>query len=198
MKPTRLSLLRAASAMALVTSPALHAASGTWNVDANGNWSLATNWAGSVIADASSFSANFTFNITADRTVTLDTSRTLTGLVFTDLGTASHNWILTRSGTAVLTLAGVGPSINVTNRSATVSAVIGGNTGWTKSGAGTLTLSGVNTSTGNIALSGGVLAATMGNGLTGPLGSSTNPATASKQLTITNNAVFRSLAACRT
>src|SRR5260370_19712076 len=54
------------------------AQSGTWNVDADGNWSTATNWSGGIIADGANNTADFsTVPITTNRTVTLDGSRTL-------------------------------------------------------------------------------------------------------------------------
>jgi autotransporter-associated beta strand protein len=58
---------------------ASHAANGTWNVDAAGNWSTAANWAGSTIAGNNAGDvANLTFNLTAARTVTVDgTNKTI-------------------------------------------------------------------------------------------------------------------------
>src|SRR6266508_921522 len=85
-------------AATFLLNTALHAAEGTWNVNADGNWSKATNWASSTIADGAGYNANIRFNINANRTVTLDTSRTLGNLVFEDASTASNDWILSSSG----------------------------------------------------------------------------------------------------
>lgn len=139
-------LISAVFACALMQSK-LQAANGTWNTNGNGNWSDTTKWASGTVANDNTSTANFTLDINADRTVTLDTSRTIRAMVFTDLTTASHNWILARSGTAVLTLAGTTPSISVTNQTATISGILTGSTAWSKIGGGTLVLSGTNTFT---------------------------------------------------
>jgi fibronectin-binding autotransporter adhesin len=160
MKPNRLnSLFRAASisTLAILFSQSVMAATGTWNVNNGGNWSAGGNWAGGTIANDANSTANFTFNITANRTVTLDSSRTLNALVFTDLTTASHDWILNNSNNAVLTLAGTFPRIEVTNRTATISAPIAGTLPLTKLGTGTLILSGANTFSGGISNGNGIL-----------------------------------------
>ena len=140
--------LASAIAAMLVTQSA-HAAAGTWNVDANGLWSLNTNWLNSIIADGSGFTANFTNDITADRTVSLDSARTLTNLVFGDSATATAgSWILDNNGNAANTLTGLGTiTVNAlgTGKTATISAVIAGSAPITKSGTGTLVLSGANT-----------------------------------------------------
>ncbi|MFM7183125.1 MAG: hypothetical protein ACKO2G_16905, partial [Verrucomicrobiales bacterium] len=103
--------LAIAAAAALTTTHA-QAADGTWNVDANGNWSTTTNWLSEIVADGSGSAANFTNDITADRTVTLDSNRTLTSIVFGDSDTSSAgSWIL--SGSSTLTLAGTTPGITV-------------------------------------------------------------------------------------
>lgn len=139
-------IISAVFACALMQSK-VQAVNGTWNTNGNGNWSDATKWASATIADDNTSTANFTLNITADRTVTVDTNRTIRSMVFTDLTTASHNWIVNRSGTAVLTLAGTTPSISVTNQAATISAIMTGSTAWSKTGGATLVLSGTNTFT---------------------------------------------------
>jgi len=160
MKPNRLnSLFRAASlsTLAILFSQSVMAATGTWNVNNGGNWSAGGNWAGGTIANDANSTANFTFNITDNRTVTLDSSRTLNALVFTDLTTASHDWILNNSNNAVLTLAGFAPRIEVTNRTATISAPIAGTLPLTKLGTGTLILSGANTFTEGITNGNGIL-----------------------------------------
>ncbi len=151
-----------AVAAALATA---HAADGTWSVDSNGLWSAAGNWSGEVIADGDTSTANFTHNITADRTVSLDSARTLNKLVFSDSVTSTPgSWLIDNDSNAanILTLAGTAPSITAhplgTGKTAEISAVIAGSTQRiTKAGTGTLILSGANTYTVGMFLSGGVV-----------------------------------------
>ena len=168
MKPKSNPFLRHAalflSGSIVLSSHISQAASGTWNVDADGLWSLNTNWLSNTIADGSGFTASFTNNITADRTVHLDGDRTLTSLVFSDSNTATAgSWILDNNGTSTnnLILAGTTPTITVntlgTDKTATISAIIEGSAGLTKAGAGTLVLSGANTYTGGTKVSVGIL-----------------------------------------
>ena len=158
-------LLLAAGSSLLAASHS-QAASGTWNVNANGLWSTAGNWTPG-IADGSGFTANFTNDITADRTVSLDSDRPLTSLVFGDSATGTAgSWILNNNGDSNnnLILAGTTPGITVnalgTNKTATISAIIEGTAGLVKSGTGTLILSGPNTYTGGTTISAGTIQAT--------------------------------------
>lgn len=165
MKPkSTLNVFLAVAGGYLITLSTAPAVDGTWNVDANGLWSLDTNWLSNIIADGSTFSANFTNNITADRTVSLDSDRTLTNLVFGDSDTATAgSWILNNNGTSTnnLILAGTTPTITVnalgTGKTATISAIIEGTAGLTKAGTGTLILSGVNTYSGTTIVNSGEL-----------------------------------------
>ena len=144
------------------------AASGTWNLDGNSVWNVATDppWAGAIIADGTGDTADFsTIDITADRTVSLDTARTIGNLSFGDTNTATAGgWILNNNGNPanILTLAGT-PVITVNalaaGKEATISAVLTGTSGLTKSGAGTLTLSAANTYTGGTTVNAGILKA---------------------------------------
>ena len=69
-------LVAAFATVALAASPSF-ATNGSWNADSDGNWSDTTKWLGGNIADGAGATANFTFNITRSRTVTLDSARTL-------------------------------------------------------------------------------------------------------------------------
>ncbi len=91
----------------LTLSDSAVADSGTWTNDASGSWSNLNNWSGSIIADGSGNTADFsTIDISADRTVTVDTSRTIGNIMFGDTDTSSAaGWTLTRTGTNDLTLA---------------------------------------------------------------------------------------------
>lgn len=180
----RHSLLAAASSLLAVSSS--HAADGTWNIDTtNGLWSLNTNWSSNTIADGSGSTANFTNNITGDRTVRLDGDRTLTSLVFADSVTSSAgSWLLDNNGVSTnnLILAGTTPGIAVNElgagKTATISAIIQGSAGLVKTGSGTLVLTGASTYTGGTTISAGTLIGTGGTG--GSLSSGT----------VTNNAVL--------
>ena len=155
--------LIAIAAGLVATSSNIHAADGTWNVDANGLWSLDTNWASSVIADDLLSTANFTNNITADRTVSLDSDRTINRVNFSDSDTSSAgSWILDNNGTATNNLilsgttgaaSGTVPVIDVlAGKTATISAVIEGTYGFNKTSSGTLILTGNNTLSGSVSI----------------------------------------------
>jgi autotransporter-associated beta strand protein len=139
----------------LLATTAVQAANGTWITDGNGLWSDTTNWSNGTIADGSGSSANFsTLDLTVERTVSLDSARTLSGLSFGDLDPSSAaDWILDNNGDSanVLTL-GTAPTITVntmgSGKGATIRTVLAGSTGLTKIGAGTLTLTSPNTYTG--------------------------------------------------
>ncbi len=64
---------------ALVSVPASYAATGTWTSPSGGNWEDATTapWSGGIVADAATFTANFTSDIAADPTVTLTANRSI-------------------------------------------------------------------------------------------------------------------------
>ena len=124
---------------------------GAWSADADGDWSDLNNWSGGVLADGAGYTADFsTLNITADRTVTLDTPRSIGTLKFGD-PSGTQNWILTNSAGCTLTLdnGSASPAIIVAN-TATLALPIAGTNGLTKSGSGTLILSGNNSPTGTL------------------------------------------------
>jgi autotransporter-associated beta strand protein len=88
------------------------AATGTWNVDAAGNWTgTPANWQGAVIPNAIGDLAIFRNDITAARTVTLNAPITLGGLSIGDLLGGS---VFTFAGTSALTMDGLlgNPFIN--------------------------------------------------------------------------------------
>lgn len=150
----------------MVGSSALqvHAVTGTWINTATqpSIWGDSANWSGGTIADGADFTANFTANIVPavnPYTVTLDTSRTIGNITFTDSTTNSHD--LAISGANILTLDrsdATKPTINVTQaspRRLTISSTIAGNDGLQKTGTGDLVMSGANTFTGGVDLAAG-------------------------------------------
>ncbi len=158
MNKDTLKTLKLASAVAcagLLISPGALAASGTWTNNNSANWSATTSWLSGTIADGAGNTADFsTINITDNRTVTLDTSRTIGTLKFGDATTQSHDWTLGVANNAVLTLSGT-PTINVVNRTATINPVLAGAGGFARTGTGTLQINNYNnTFSGNVTISG--------------------------------------------
>ncbi|MFM2294196.1 MAG: hypothetical protein RLZZ350_609 [Verrucomicrobiota bacterium] len=142
-----------ASAFAQLTiiAPVLFG-NGAWTNDSSANWSDTNKWSGNTIASGAGSTADFsTINISGNRTVTLDSSRSIGALKFGDVSGA-QTWTLTNSGGSVLTLdpgTNTQPVITVTN-TATISCALAGTTGFTKNGAGTLILRGNNSLSGTI------------------------------------------------
>ncbi len=127
---------------------------GIWYVDNLGNWSDTTKWTRACPANGVGLTADFSaLDITANRTVTLDSSRSLGALKFRDLAGAQA-WTVAPSGGSVLTLdtgSATAPSIVVgvtptlaTSNAATISVSLAGTNGFTKSGWGNLILTGGN------------------------------------------------------
>ena len=190
------------AAALLALSPGLaFAQSGTWNVDAAGNWSLGSNWlSGTVPGNAAGDVVGLTNNITAARTVTIDTtSRTVGTLTIGDANN-THAFTLGASGGAGLTFnnGGSGAALNESgaigdtvstpvtladNLTVNVSGGLamsgvisesGGTRSLTKTGAGDLQPTANNSYTGPTMIQGGtVTIVTSGNGgQTSPLGAS--------------------------
>ncbi|CAN5464238.1 hypothetical protein BH09VER1_BH09VER1_25750 [soil metagenome] len=143
------------------------ATNGTWINDSSGLWSGTANWSAGVVADGVSGTADFnTINITADRTISLDSSRTIGNIIFGDATTPSNGWILDNNGNSanVLTL-GVSsgfPTITVNNLGssvATITAQLAGTSGFQKNGTGTLVVTGSNIYSGATRLNAGTLRA---------------------------------------
>jgi uncharacterized repeat protein (TIGR03806 family) len=147
------------------------ASTARWTNDASSVWSAATNWLNGNVANGTDSTADFSsVHLTADRTVTLDTSRNIGNLIFGNTAGA-QNWSLNSSGGGVLTLAvsSGAPAITVTNNSASIGLSLAGTSGLTKSGAGTLILSGMNSYSGTTTVSAGTMS------VAGPAGGSAGP-----------------------
>lgn len=133
----------------------LSSGNGTWAVDADGLWSTPTNWVGGAVAEGAGFTADFSrVDITADRTVWVDTPRVIGNLVFGDAAGA-QTWRLAATNAGALTLAGSAPYVLVTNSSVVIEAPLAGETGFTKLGPGRLVLAGANTISGTLYLDSG-------------------------------------------
>lgn len=192
--------LAAALGLGLSASGAL-GASGTWNADASDSWGTASRWASSTIADGAGFTANFTFNITGDRTITLDQDRTIGNLTFTDSSTASNNWILapgTGPFTLTLDVASGSSIINVTNQTATINAVLATADGdpVQKNGSGALVLGAQNLFSGGLTLNGGTTRFSTNSTVSG--GAITGGALGTGTLTLTNSATLQDNGSART
>ena len=117
--------------------PVIH----TWNVNANGNWSVAANWTNGV-PNGGGVSALFGSVITAPRTVTVDGPMTVGNLTFDN----TNSYTIAGPGPLTFDDAGT-PTISVLNGSHTISSpmAIAANNIVEKAGPGTLTISGAQT-----------------------------------------------------
>ncbi len=156
----------AAVALALAMSTTGRGDNGTWNVNADGNWSVGTNWLGNTIADGADYTGDFSqVNITNNRTVTLDSARTIGHLLFDDTTHTYYDWTLSGSYVLTLDVTSGSPTITVaTNRKATVNVALAGNDGLTKAGGGTMQLGNAsNNYTGPTVVSAGTLTLRISN-----------------------------------
>jgi len=167
-------------AVAVVAVQPAHAANGTWNADAAGDWSVATNWLADTIAHGAGATANLTYNISDDRTITIDgggASRTL-GILNIGDSDGSHGYTIDATGGGTLTFDNNGSnaqlnqtgtnnadvlsapillndSLGIDNASTEgliLSGVISGDGALAKTGVGRLTLLGANTYSGGTTL----------------------------------------------
>lgn len=146
--PTRSPRLAVLS-LGLLASLAHAQTNGTWNVNANGNWSAAGSWFNGTLADGAGSTADFTqVNLTGARTATIDTtSRTIGTLLLGDTD-GTHGYTIAASGGASLTFNnnGLGASITQISTSAanTISTPVSlaDNLGVSNNSASALTISG--------------------------------------------------------
>jgi fibronectin-binding autotransporter adhesin len=152
------------AACGMLSAP-LHAASGTWTSTTTGLWSDTANWSGSVVANGSGYTADFsTIDITSDVTIHLDSSRGIGNILFGDLAPSSDaGWILDDNGNTAntLTLVGGTPTITVnelgSGKTAVISVRLAGSSGLTKAGSGTLVLGRSNSYSGQTIVNAGLL-----------------------------------------
>ena len=129
-KPSR--YFRQLPPLCLITLPLLAfpgaalAVTGTWNVDSASSWSTAANWLGGVIPNGVGHTAELTFNITANRTISLSGDKTVGNLLIGDrtasffgyslnAGTPSNSRLIfdqTGDDNATLTVPDVGGSVS--------------------------------------------------------------------------------------
>ena len=150
-----------ASAFAVVTIFATTTANGTWTADASATWSETNRWSGGLVATGAGRTADFsTINITANRVVTLNSSRSIGALKFGDTS-GNQSWTIAGSSGSVLTLdtgLATQPSLVVTN-TAMILVPLAGTNGFVKSGPGTLILMATSTYTNTTMIRGGTLLA---------------------------------------
>ncbi len=125
---------------------------GTWIANADGAWSEPARWSGGIIANGPSFLADFsTINITANRTVTVDSPRSIGSLRFGDTSNA-QTWNIVAANDGRVTLnsgSSAMPTIHVATPTV-LSVPLGGTNGFAKTGTSTLTLAGSNALSGAI------------------------------------------------
>jgi autotransporter-associated beta strand protein len=141
----------------IVMPPA--AITGIWTNLTGGSWPTTGNWQSGGVPNGIGSTANFsTLNITATRTVTLDSALTLSGMTFGDTN-STHGWNLNAgtSGSLTLDTYSGAPTVTVTNQTTTLGVALAGNKGLIKAGAGTLSLGATATLTGGITVNAGNL-----------------------------------------
>ena len=121
MKRTFLRLSRVAFVVALGLSAPVMGASGVWTNKLSGTWGVAGNWAGGTVADGAGATAWFTNDITAIRTITNDSSRTLGILNIGDSVSSYFAFNFVPSGGATLTFSTNGARAQL-NQTATANA----------------------------------------------------------------------------
>ena len=184
---------------ACVAAEAL-ALNGSWDVDASGLWSVAGNWSGGTVGTGNGFTATFANDITADRTVTLDSTRAVGSLVFGDADpTSAASWVLNRSATETFTLnnnTSATSFITVnslgTSATATISLLVGSGANAPlieKNGSGTLVFTGNNPFSAKLAITAGTLQVSADNQL-GAIGTF-----ASDRITLSSGGTLKTTAA---
>lgn len=89
----------AAFAAILTSATAARAATGDWNIDANTTgWGNSANWLGGIVPDAIDDVANFSFNLTAARTINTNGIRTVGAMTVGDPTTTFFGYTFTANG----------------------------------------------------------------------------------------------------
>ena len=136
------------------------AANGTWTSLASGNWSNSANWLSNVIATGADKTATFSAGTGSEAiTVTLDSSRDIANLAFSNANYTITGGTLTLDSSTTLSTISV-----ASGNTATISAPLAGIPDLQKTGVGTLTLSGGLSYSGTTTVVGGTLALQGGGG----------------------------------
>lgn len=133
------------------------AQNGQWTSTANGNWSDTNRWLNGIVADGTNNTADVSqLNITQNRTITVDTPRTISDILIRDTS-GGQTW--TFSGANVLTLANdtLKPQLRVLNNSGIFNVVLDGVHGMRKEQAGILVLNAANIYSGDTEINRGTL-----------------------------------------
>jgi len=147
------------------------AATATFTNLAGGSWAVPGNWLNAVPgSDVGSTNYFNSLTLTANTTVTLDSSPVVGTVIFGDLGN-TYAWNLNAGSGGTLTLATTTgkPVLEVDSETTTIAAPLSGTNGFVKTGAGTLVLGGTSTYTGNTTISAGTLQLNSGTGASGSL-----------------------------
>ncbi len=149
-----------------------------WINPAGGNWSGVANWSNSAVASGAGTAAAFAaLTLRGTTLVPLDIPATVGSLVFGDQGNM-YGWTVTNAGAVALTLNNGAnpPVIEVSNQTATISALLAGANGLVETGSGVLVLSNADTISGVVTVNGGVMALDYnpGDASTGTLSSGTS------------------------
>lgn len=145
----------------LTFSQVVHAQStATWTNASGGSWDAAANWGGTVPSWGADLTVDFsTLNITANRTLTLNSAGKIVGKIIFGDTTPSHQWdIAAGNGPLTLETTTGRPEIQVVAWSSVITVGLGGTQGFAKTGSETLRLNNsANPITGEILVSEGVL-----------------------------------------
>jgi autotransporter-associated beta strand protein len=95
--PLRSSVPAALGLTLAIFASSAHAASGTWNVDADSSWTTTSNWVDNIMADGAGFTANLTYDFTAARAISLPGVRTI-GIL--NMGDTNGTHAVTLQGTS--------------------------------------------------------------------------------------------------
>ena len=159
-------------AVCLCASSMLFAADGTWNVDANGDWSANSNWVSDTPANGAGSKAYFNNNFSGDwvgapRGIVVDSPRTIGEFYFGSSGSVWNYWAL-QLGSITLDNNGSIPIVNVNGiwlAGTDYTATLLGSSGFNKTGADIFRLYGNDNISGPVIISEGTLGAYNTNAL---------------------------------
>jgi hypothetical protein len=110
MKPKFRHALLLASSFAGLAISYTHAADGTWTQNGDGNWSDITKWDSGIVADGTDSTAFLSDVISANRTITLDSARTIGNIFAQD---TTHDYIISGANTLTFDVTAGSPTVSV-------------------------------------------------------------------------------------